>query len=215
MIKKLTVPFLPALDEGDLSRAADLMERHARRESIDTINWPTAFPYKPVVAFDIARGAKDLYLHYFVRGLSLRATADADGTHVHPDSCVEFFARRDGEINYINFEFNCIGACFSERHRTRTDTTPLTPGEYRSIRRYTTLQREAFDEKPGIHAWELTVAIPLRLMTIDPDNLPKKMFGNFYKCADATENPHYVTWSPVDLPEPNYHCPEFFGEIYF
>ncbi|WP_262895053.1 carbohydrate-binding family 9-like protein, partial [Parabacteroides distasonis] len=27
-------------------------------------------------------------------------------------------------------------------------------------------------------------------------------------------NPHFVSWSPIDLPEPNFHCPEFFGEIY-
>ena len=38
--------------------------------------------------------------------------------------------------------------------------------------------------------------------------------GNFYKCADETMNPHFVSWSPIDLPEPNFHCPEFFGEIY-
>ena len=46
-------------------------------------------------------------------------------------------------------------------------------------------------------------------------NLPEKILGNFYKCADETMNPHFVSWSPIDLPEPNFHCPEFFGNIHF
>ena len=214
-MKQLKTPYVKALDECDLCEAAAVMELHATRESIDVLNWAESFPYKPIVVFDIVRGATDLYLHYFVRGLSLRALAEYDGAQVFEDSCVEFFMRKAGEMSYINFEFNCIGTCYAERHRTRTDSTPLTAEEYRSIRRYTTLQREAFEEKKGIHSWSLTVAIPFILMGLSGEKLPEKIFGNFYKCADKTENPHYVTWSPILLPKPNYHCPNFFGEIYF
>jgi len=214
-MKQLKVPFLSALDGANLSDAALLMETGARRESIDVLNWENDFPYKPIVTFDIARGAEDLYIHYFVRGLSLKAVADKDGEYVHPDSCVEFFMRRDGEMNYINFEFNAMGTCLAARHKSRSDSELLTQDEFKRIRRYTTLQREAFAEKKGIHEWELTVAIPLKIMGLDPSNLPPKIYGNFYKCADETANPHYVTWSPISLPNPNYHCPEFFGEIFF
>jgi hypothetical protein len=214
-MKQLHVPCLEALDKTDLSGAMALMELHAVRESVDVLNWKEAFPYKPVVAFDIARGRKDLYIHYFVRGNSLRALSDKDGHFVHEDSCVEFFMRKEGEMNYINFEFNCIATCYACRHRTREDSTSLTADEYRSIRRYTTVQQEAFAEKIGLFAWDFIAAIPFEIMGLDPENLPEKIRGNFYKCADKTENPHYVTWSPIDLPKPNYHCPEFFGEIYF
>lgn len=37
--------------------------------------------------------------------------------------------------------------------------------------------------------------------------------GNFYKCGELTEAPHYLAWAPIDLPAPDYHCPEFFGEF--
>ena len=37
--------------------------------------------------------------------------------------------------------------------------------------------------------------------------------GNFYKCGELTEQPHYLAWAPIDLPEPDYHCPDFFGEF--
>lgn len=214
-MKKLNVPFIAALDNNDLSEVGRIMELNATRESIDTLNWKEEFPYKPVVVFDIARGKEMLYIHYFVRGLSIKALADKDGNFVHEDSCVEFFMRKANEMNYINFEFNCIGTCYAAHHETRQQSTPFTIDEYRSIRRYTTIQSEAFAEQKGIHSWELTVAIPFKLMGLDPGNLPEMIRGNFYKCADGTENPHYTTWSPIDLPQPNYHCPEFFGEIYF
>jgi len=213
-MKKLNVPFIASLDNHDLSEASKIMELNATRESIDTLNWKEEFPYKPIVIFDIARGKEALYIHYFVRGLSIKALADKDGNFVHEDSCVEFFMRKADQMNYINFEFNCIGTCYAAHHETREKSIPFTMDEYRSIRRYTTIQSEAFAEQKGIHAWELTVAIPFKLMGIDPENLPDMIRGNFYKCADGTENPHYTTWSPINLPKPNYHYPDFFGEIY-
>ena len=213
-MKTLKAPYVPSLDGLELKNVAGQMETDALRQSIDVVNWEK-FPYKPVVVFDIARGEKDLYLHYFVRGLSLRAMADEDGEYVHPDSCVEFFMRKADELFYTNFEFNCIGTCLAARGQDRHNRTPFTSNEYKKIRRYTTVQRETFEEKKGIYAWDLTVAIPLELMGLDASNMPDKICGNFYKCADKTANPHYVTWNPINLPAPDYHCPEHFGEISF
>jgi hypothetical protein len=213
-MKSLKVPYVPALDGLELREAAERMETEALRQSIDIINW-NEYPYKPVVAFDIARGDRELYLHYFVRGLSLRAVADEDGKFVHPDSCVEFFMRRKDDLFYTNFEFNCIGTCLAESGPNRNGRIPFTSDDYKKIRRYTTVQCESFPEKKGIHAWELTVAIPFKLMGLDASGLPDMIRGNFYKCADKTANPHYVTWSPIRLPSPDYHCPEHFGEIHF
>ena len=113
-----------------------------------------------------------------------------------------------------NFEFNCIGTCDASYRESRDSKKSLTPEEYASIRRFSSLPHVAFTEKLGVYSWELVVAIPFRLMGLDPDNLPEKIMGNFYKCADDTEFPHFVSWSPIDLPSPNFHCPEFFGEIY-
>jgi hypothetical protein len=214
MMKTLKVPYVPALDGLELKDAARQMETDALRQSIDTVNWKE-YPYKPVVVFDIARGKVELYLHYFVRGLSLRAMADEDGEFVHPDSCVEFFMRPDNDLYYTNFEFNCIGTCLAARGMNRSERTPFTPDKYKKIRRHATLQGGPFPEKNGIHAWELTVAIPFELMGLDSSGLPDMIRGNFYKCADETANPHYVTWSPIHLPSPDYHCPEHFGEIRF
>jgi hypothetical protein len=39
--------------------------------------------------------------------------------------------------------------------------------------------------------------------------------ANFYKCADKTSHPHWLTWSPVDYPTPKFHLPQFFGTLEF
>ena len=41
------------------------------------------------------------------------------------------------------------------------------------------------------------------------------MKANFYKCGDRLKQQHYLSWNPIDLPRPNFHCPEFFGELTF
>lgn len=213
-MKKLKVPYLATLDVLDLSSVGFLMESKAQREYIDVINWGE-YPYKPIVAFDVARSDIYLYIRYFVKGNSLKALYEVDGSPVYTDSCVEFFMQQVGEKSYYNFEFNCIGTCDASHRESRDIKKSLSPEEYASIRRHSTFEHVGFSEKQGIHSWELIVAIPLRVMGLDPENLPEKIMGNFYKCADDTQFPHFVSWSPIDLPSPNFHCPEFFGEIYF
>lgn len=213
-MKKLKVPYVATLDVLDLSSVGFAMESKAQREAVDVVNWKE-YPYKPIVVFDIARSRENLYIRFFVKGNSLKAVYDVDNSPVHQDSCVEFFMKKVDEPTYKNFEFNCIGTCDAARRESRDRKWSLSPEEYASIRRYSTLERRSFVEKKGVYSWELVVAIPFRLMGLDPDHLPEKILGNFYKCADDTDFPHFVSWSPIDLPEPNFHCPQFFGEIYF
>ncbi len=213
-MKKLKVPFLATLDVLDLSSAGFLLEGRAQREYIDVVNWAD-FPYKPIVAFDIARSSTHLYIRYFVKGNSLKASCDVDGSPVYTDSCVEFFMKRVDDNHYFNFEFNCIGFCDAAYRESRNSKRSFTSKEYALIRRHSSLEHKTFSEKLGVYSWELTVAIPFTLMGLNADCLPEKILGNFYKCADDTETPHFLSWSPIALPLPDFHCPDFFGEIYF
>ena len=213
-MKSLKVPYVPTLDMLDLSSAGLLMETKAQRSYIDTINWES-YPYKPIVAFDIARSDSRLYIRYFVKGNSLKASYLYDNSPVHRDSCVEFFMQKPGDKKYMNFEFNCIGTCDAARRESRDLKVSLTSDEYVQVQRYASIEQKSFEEKLGNHTWELTVSIPFTLMGLDPEHLPEMIRGNFYKCADDTANPHFVSWSPIDLPNPDFHCPAFFGEIHF
>lgn len=213
-MKTLNVPYLPQLDELEMSSVGYAMENQAQRDYISIINWPE-YVYKPIVAFDTAYSDRYFYIRYFVKGFSLKAVYDKDDSNVHRDSCVEFFMQRPGDKSYMNFEFNCIGTCDAARRESREAKDSLSAAEYASIKRYSSVEEAAFEEKKGIYEWELLVAIPLSVMGLDPLNMPEKIRGNFYKCADDTEYPHFLSWSPIDLPAPNFHCPQFFGEIYF
>ena len=214
-MKRLKVPYLAALNASDLPSAGLLMEGKAQREYIDHVNWPEEYPYKPTVVFDIARSDSYLFIRYIVEGNSLKAVYDQDNSPVYQDSCVEFFMKKMGENEYMNFEFNCIGTCDAAHRTSRDAKVSLSEGEYKAIRRYSSIEGKPFDEKKGVYSWELLVAIPFEVMGLDPANLPEKILGNFYKCADNTDSPHYVSWNPIDTPSPDFHRPEFFGEIFF
>ena len=213
-MKSIQVPYVKTLDTLDLSETLAAFKSEAKRINIDVINWKE-YSYKPQVTVDVARGKYDLYLHYTVTGNSIKAVYDKDNSAVHEDSCVEFFMKKTDAETYMNFEFNCIGTCDAASRFSRTKTSSLIQDEYDQIRRFATIKGGAFEEKKGEYTWELTVAIPFNLMGLDAFNLPEKINANFYKCADQTEDPHYLSWNPIDLPNPDFHCPKFFGELYF
>lgn len=209
------IPNLPALDVLDMSSVNYFLENRALRLHINQVNWKE-YPYHPITIVDVARTDQNLYLHFFVRGNSVKAVYDKDGSPVHKDSCVEFFVKPgSGDYKYLNFEFNCIGTCNAAYRQSREEKVAFTDEEYALIRRYSSLEKKTFEEQTGVHCWELTVAIPFTLMGFNPKKLPEKLFANFYKCADETECPHYLSWSPIDLPNPDFHCPDFFGELVF
>ena len=83
------------------------------------------------------------------------------------------------------------------------------------IKRYASLGNSSFQAKSGIYEWKLTVEIPLFLIGVVPANLPEAIKANFYKCADETTTPHYLSWSLIATTEPDFHCPEYFGELVF
>ena len=41
----------------------------------------------------------------------------------------------------------------------------------------------------------------------------KKLRANLYKCGDFTVQEHYIAWNPMDPNRPDYHLPEYFGEM--
>ena len=132
-----------------------------------------------------------------------------NNSSVHQDSCVEFFVCPDGKLPYYNFEFNCIGTIHAARHKG----TPLSDEELSQVKRYPSCGTRPFEELEGMFTWNLLVAIPLSLIGLKYEGKPLAMKGNFYKCADLTTTPHFLSWAPIDTPEPDFHRPEFFADI--
>ncbi len=126
---------------------------------------------------------------------------------VYTDSCLEFFVNFNNGDKYMNFEMNSNGAFLSG---IRTDRYNKT-----LIHELVTLP-EVKAEKCE-NCWTVSVFFSNEMI--------EKLFGkcdfksgysfrgNFYKCGDETEIPHFGMWSPVDNATPDFHRPEFFGTI--
>lgn len=181
-------------------------------EGITCNNWH--LPGMCSALFGMVYTTEYLYISY------MWDEADAPLKHFHDmeavceDSCVEFFCTNLQEDKYLNFEFNRIGVCNASKRRSRHEDVHRFTDEERAriLRAYTPRNND-----PLIHEktrYRLTIGIPLDFLDITGyTTFPITIHGNFYKCADLSVRKHLQSWNPIDLPEPNFHCPEFFGEI--
>lgn len=185
--------------------------------SIQQLNWPEAWPVNPLTEVEIQRSEDSLVVHYYVKGDYIRAVAVEDQQAVWEDSCVEFFCQVPGENSYINFETNCIGTMVAARRKGRAeDVVPFTPEQMTTIKRWSSLggRRPITDMDDLPRDWEVEIRIPLKLILGERQaTCPMTLKANFYKCGDKTRFPHFVSWMPIHTDQPDFHRPEFFGEI--
>jgi hypothetical protein len=177
------------------------------------IPW-TQYDYHPAVSVAMAYGEDSVFLKYYVHEKFLRAANGAINGAVWEDSCVEFFLSFDDEPAYYNFEFNCIGTALVGYGESNTGRS-LLPHQLLSQIKYQAVINN--DRQDNEIQWELTVAIPLTVFCYhQPVTLKgKRCKANFYKCGDLLPTPHFVSWSNIQAPEPNFHLPIFFGELHF
>jgi len=215
-MKNLKVPYYPEILDKTLPEVSAILIEKGVSDLVEKVNWKKQFPYKPITEFSLIRSEESIFIRFRVRGNLLKAVYSEDQSPVHEDSCVEFFCQVPDSDYYFNFEFNCIGTCSASRRKGRNDDVkPFSKAEMLTIKRLSSIGRRAFNEMQGNFEWELTVEIPFVLMGIDPSNLPEKIRANFYKCADNTDSPHFVSWNAITTDQPDFHRPEFFGELVF
>ncbi|MBQ3673915.1 MAG: hypothetical protein II928_05555 [Paludibacteraceae bacterium] len=181
---------------------------------INQVNWPE-YSYCPEASVEVSNDHEYLHLCYNVRGEQLRAVTTEDQGPVWEDSCVEFFCQVPGEKHYMNFECNCIGAMVASRRLGRAeDVCPLSAEEMQQIERHCSFPHEQIEERDGVFSWSVELRIPLSLIFRNSAPVfPQELKVNFYKCGDKTKKPHFVSWNPIKLTKPDFHCPQFFGKI--
>ena len=184
--------------------------------SIDKVNWPNDFPKFLPVSVRIAHDNQKLYLYYQVEGEELRAVNTKDFMSVWEDSCVEFFVQRKGEKMYRNFEFNVHGVLLAAKREGRDSAEQLSQQIMSSIVRFTTI-RHNYKSDRQLSDWTLYAEIPKEALgfSLDEKLSAQAIGANFYKCGDETNEPHFISWNAIDLPKPNFHVPQFFGELTF
>lgn len=207
-MKTITVP-LVNFDKSDLD---SVMELQGARFDVDVLNWPKEWPYAPLCSGRIARTEGSLVVDFRVSGLDLRAENKNDNGSQWEDSCVEFFVQDpDGSV-YYNFEINALGKVLACVGADRNNRKHRPADQMEAIARFATVKK-LDTEKEGLQSWRVCIIIPFELIGVDPENLPGKLRANFYKCGDKTAHPHFVSWSPIGTPNPDFHRPEFFGEL--
>ena len=212
--KTLEIPYLPELnDVTDHDEIINILDEKAPRRTIESVNWEKEFPYHPLTTFNIAHSDRMIYIDFFVRCNYLRAENFENQSPVSDDSCVEFFIEPTGELPYWNFEFNCIGTVNASHRYERKKPVRLTDEEIARIERYPSCGTRPFRELEGLFTWNLLVGIPLDLIGMKYEGKPIEMRGNFYKCAAAASQPHFLSWNPIDTEHPDFHQPDFFGKI--
>jgi len=152
----------------------------------------------------------------------VRCVSTEYGSPVYKDSCVEFFVRPRLDRGYFNFEFNCGGTLLCnyiiDPERTDggfRDFAPVSEDDSRRILICHTLPAVIEEEIMEPVQWLLEFFIPFDLLEkyagkIGPveGSIWK---ANFYKCADSSSHPHWVSWQPLSAR--NFHLPDCFGSI--
>ncbi|MCJ8296867.1 MAG: carbohydrate-binding family 9-like protein [Colwellia sp.] len=134
------------------------------------------------------------------------------------DSCVEFFFSPSGVLgsNYVNLEVNCCGTLHLAYGTGRDKRQFISLEAASLIQRKTSINSPVKFESEDDKEWIVEIALPFAAIEqLTGENVNKdKWFANFYRCGGRTE-PQYAVWNNIDVPEPDYHRPEHFGELVF
>ena len=179
----------------------------APRAQIDQLLWT---PQIRITAYaQLVCGDDRLFVHLHANEDAIRAEETGPLAKPCLDSCMEFFFAFGADERYFNFEINpngCIELGFGPDRKNR-------------VRLCHKAERETFQPccVRAADGWTAEYCLPLdffRLFYPDFRLVPGVRFrGNCYKCGDRTEHPHYLAWNPVNTLSPDFHRPEFLGEM--
>jgi len=192
-------------------------------ESICLENYMGSYPeHFPDTKVRMRYNADYLYLIFRVSDQYVRAVAKKTNGKVWQDSCVEFFFTpgKESKNGYFNLETNCKGVLLMQYHDLKRHKEGFVDtADCAKIKIAYSLKENAEKEIREPVVWTLEYLIPVSIlskyMEVENPCTGRKWRANFYKCADSTSHPHWLTWAPVDNPTPKFHLPEFFGWLEF
>ena len=150
-----------------------------------------------------------LYVYQHAWETDIRAEYSAPLSPVHEDSCMEFFFSPTGDGRYVNFEIN-PNACME---------LGFGPNRHDRVRLCHKAELETFRPvcRRADGGWTAEYRIPLPFLRILWPEISLRsgvsFRANCYKCGDKTPRPHFLAWNFVETPAPDFHRPEYFGEM--
>lgn len=181
--------------------------------------------HRPKIEFKAVWQDHGLFVFFRAADCYVRCTRSDFQASVCKDSCCEFFVQPKPDKGYFNFEINCGGtmlAYYIEDHRrieggfARREALPLDLAKTMTI--YHSMPKIVYPEITDPVEWVLEYFIPFALFEKYVGDLgpaaDRAWRANFYKCADESSHPHWVSWAPLDNIL-NFHLPEYFQPIRF
>ena len=211
-MKKLIVKKIELSDIA--SDYASLANELSRLEwnQIDQAPWSTDFPYTPKAQFQVAYHNQGIVLHFDIDEEFVKAECIRPNENIWEDSCVEFFVSFDDRKSYYNLEFNVLGTgLIGYGTSDKSSRKRLSSEEILTIDTFSQVKTVN-----GRKNWKQILAVPFTVFGISVSEIEgTTIAANFYKCGDGLPNPHFIAWNNIENPRPNFHLPEFFGELSF
>ena len=178
--------------------------------------------FRPETTVRICYNDEYLYIIYRVEDNFIRCLTNKTNGEVWKDSCVEFFfSPLDSKPrSYFNLEINCGGAIRLGYQRVpRIDNLLVTEEDIKEIKVFHSLPEKIEREIVSPREWFVEAALPIAMLEhyaqIMVPRSGIKWKANLYKCAENNSHPHWLSWTKIESTSPNFHLPEFFGEITF
>lgn len=190
---------IPVCDKADFSCADKAVISHYK--------WASGYEPYAYAKLIWINGA-GLSLRMSCRETNPRSVYRNFGDPVYKDSCMEFFFSADGGNHYVNFEMNSAGALLSE---FGTKDFPRTP-----ISEFITPPKPSASISEDGSEWTAELFIPssdIKTLFGTEIGPGSTITGNFYKCGDDTEIPHFGMWNEIDSDTPCFHLPQFFAPM--
>ncbi|MEO6000690.1 MAG: carbohydrate-binding family 9-like protein [Chitinophagaceae bacterium] len=179
-------------------------------------------PFRPTAQAKMMYDDNNVYLIFQVHDRYVHSVVETYNGPVSGDACVEFFFSPDTAFaqRYFNLETNAGGTPLMAYHIfPQKEYQRFTPEELDRIEIAHSLPKTIDPEITEPVTWTIEYKVPLELMEKFSSVIRPKAGtvwrANFYKTASKSTNPHWITWSFVDNPKPNFHLPQFFGLLLF
>jgi len=186
-------------------------------KSVKIRNYMGTIPaFKPMAEAKMTYDDDYIYVIYRVKDRYVKSITEKINGPVWKDSAVEFFfsPEADNPINYFNLEINCGGTPLLH-HKKNSPTVE----DIQKIQIKASLPKVVDPEITEPVTWTISFKIPLSMLEKYTNVVRPKpgvsWRANFYKIAEISSNPHYITWNVVKNDKPQFHLPQFFGILKF
>lgn len=197
--------YIKMLDNLDWNKVDELR--------IDKFCWD--YDFKPLSKAKICMVKnKGIYVKMWSYEDNPKSVHSKNDEMVCEDSCLEFFFNAVPEKSdiYINFEVNHLGTMLAMYGSFRGDRKFLSElnVEYPQV--------TAFSGSDSLGAfWGIEYLISFDLINTvynETEYTDKHIIkAGLYKCGDETGRTHYGSWQVIHTEQPDFHRPEFFGDL--